>query len=139
MEREILICRNIEEVYGAVENSLRSALKIKGNLLHGEYSYEMPTMKGQVRIKQQVTEVVPKDVVSFVSTRGEDTVKTSYLFQDAGDDVTKVTLKEEANSTSVLRRYNYLLFSLPLLRNGAAKKLDGKLRSLKSMLEGEHK
>lgn len=139
MEREILICRNIEEVYGAVESSLRSALKIKGNLLHGEYSYEMPTMKGHVRIKQQVTEAVPKEVVSFVSTRGEDTVKTSYLFQDAGDDFTKVTLKEEANSTSVLRRYNYLLFSLPLLRNGAAKKLDGKLRSLKSMLEGEHK
>lgn len=56
-----------------------------------------------------------------------------------GDGFTYVRLKEEATSDSLLRKYNYLLFSLPVLSSGAKKKLQRKLQSLKQMLEGEKK
>jgi len=82
MEQGILIYKNIHEVYGAVEGSLRKALKLKGPLLDQESIYHMP---------------------------------------------------------SLIRKYNYLLFSLPVLSSGAKKKLQRKLQSLKQMLEGEKK
>ncbi|WP_312711331.1 hypothetical protein [Proteiniclasticum ruminis] len=56
-----------------------------------------------------------------------------------GDGFTYVQLKEEATSDSLIRKYNYLLFSLPVLSSGAKKKLQRKLQSLKQMLEGEKK
>lgn len=139
MEQGILICKDIKEVYSAVEDSLRKALKIKGPLLHQESIYSMPSLKGERKVRQVVTEVEENKLLSFVSFLGQDQVKTTYSFREEGDGFTHVRLKEEATSESPLRKYNYLLFSLPVLGSGAKKKLQRKLHSLKQMLEGENK
>lgn len=139
MEQGILIYKNIHEVYGAVEDSLRKALKLKGPLLDQESIYHMPSLKGECKVRQVITEVEENKLLSFVSYLGQDQVKTTYSFRDKGDGFTYVQLKEEATSDSLIRKYNYLLFSLPVLSSGAKKKLQKKLESLKQMLEGEKK
>lgn len=139
MEQGILIYKNIHEVYGAVEGSLRKALKLKGPLLDQESIYHMPSLKGERKVRQVITEVEENKLLSFVSYLGQDQVKTTYSFRDKGDGFTYVQLKEEATSDSLIRKYNYLLFSLPVLSSGAKKKLQKKLESLKQMLEGEKK
>lgn len=139
MEQGILIYKDLQEVYSAVESSLRKAMKIQGELLNKESIYQMPTLKGEKKVRQIVTEEEKNKVLSFVSFLGKDQVKTTYSFRDEGDGFTHVRLKEEATSVSLLRRYNYLLFSLPILSSGAKKKLQRKLQSLKQMLEGENK
>lgn len=139
MQQGILIYRNIQEVYGAVEDSLRKAMKLKGPLLQQETIYSMPSLKGDRKVRQVVTAAEENKVLSFVSFLGQDQVKTTYSFRDEGDGFTYVALKEEATSDSILRRYNYMLFSLPILSSGAKKKLQRKLQSLKQILEGEIK
>ena len=139
MEQGILIYKNIHEVYGAVEDSLRKALKLKGPLLDKESIYHMPSLKGERKVRQVITEVEENRLLSFVSYLGQDQVKTTYSFRDKGNGFTYVQLKEEATSDSLIRKYNYLLFSLPVLSSGAKKKLQKKLESLKQMLEGEKK
>lgn len=139
MEQGILIYKNIHEVYGAVEDSLRKALKLKGPLLDQESIYHMLSLKGERKVRQVITEVEENKLLSFVSYLGQDQVKTTYSFRDKGDGFTYVQLKEEATSDSLIRKYNYLLFSLPVLSSGAKKKLQKKLESLKQMLEGEKK
>ena len=139
MEQGILIYKNIHEVYGAVEGSLRKALKLKGPLLDQESIYHMPSLKGERKVRQVITEVEENKLLSFVSYLGQDQVKTTYSFRDKGDGFTYVQLKEGATSDSLIRKYNYLLFSLPVLSSGAKKKLQKKLESLKQMLEGEKK
>lgn len=121
MEQGILIYKNIHEVYGAVEDSLRKALKLKGPLLDQESIYHMPSLKGERKVRQVITEVEENKLLSFVSFLGQDQVKTTYSFRDEGDGFTYVRLKEEATSDSLLRKHNYLLFSLPVLSSGAKK------------------
>ena len=139
MEQGILIYKNMHEVYGAVEDSLRKALKLKGPLLDQESIYHMPSLKGERKVRQVITDVEENRLLSFVSYLGQDQVKTTYSFRDKGNGFTYVQLKEEATSDSLIRKYNYLLFSLPVLSSGAKKKLQKKLESLKQMLEGEKK
>lgn len=55
MEQGILIYKNIHEVYGAVEDSLRKALKLKGPLLDQESIYHMPSLKGERKVRQVIT------------------------------------------------------------------------------------
>ncbi|MBO1264556.1 hypothetical protein J3A84_05815 [Proteiniclasticum sp. SCR006] len=139
MEKEILIYRNIEDVYQKVEDTLRKTFKVKGKLMGAEHLHKMPTMKGEVRIRQVVSREEKNKTLSFDSFWGQDKVVTTYSFREDGPDFTYVKLEEQAYSVSALRKYNYMLMSLPVLRRGSMKKLNQQLYNLKEIIEGENK
>lgn len=138
VNKEILIHKNINDVYDAVEKSLKQTFKVKGPLLGAEFIHKMSTVKGEVKIRQVVSKSEKNEVLSFESFWGRDKVITTYSFREDGSDFTVVQLKEEAYSSSTLRNYNYMFMSLPVLRAGSIKKLDKQLVNLKHMLEGEN-
>lgn len=139
VQKEILIYRNIEEVYQKVEDTLRITFKVKGKLMGAEHAHKMATMKGEVKIRQVVSREEKNKALSFDSFWGQDKVVTTYSFREDGPDFTYVKLEEQAYSASALRKYNYLLMSLPVLRRGSMKKLDLQLHNLKEIIEGENK
>lgn len=138
VNKEILIHKNIDDVYNAVEKTLKQTFKAKGPLLGAENIHKMSTVKGEVKIRQVVSQSEKNKVLSFDSYWGRDKVITTYSFREDGPDFTVVQLKEEAYSSSTLRNYNYMFMSLPILRSGSIKKLDKQLVNLKHMLEGEN-
>lgn len=138
VNKEILIHKNINDVYDTVEKTLKQTFKAKGPLLGAEYIHKMSTVKGEVKIRQVISQSEKNKVLSFESYWGRDKVITTYTFREDGSDFTVVQLKEEAYSSSTLKNYNYMFMSLPLLRAGSVKKLDKQLVNLKHMLEGEN-
>jgi len=139
VNREILICRNIDDVYQKVEDTLRSTFKVKGKLIGAEYAHNMTTLKGDVIIRQVVSKEEKNKELSFDSFWGEDKIVTNYTFREEGPDYTYVKLEEQAYSASTMRKYNYMFMSLPVLRRGSMKKLERQLENLKEMIEGESK
>ena len=88
-------------------------------------------------MRQVVSEVAANQIITFDSFFGQDKIVTTYRFRADGEEFTYVTLEENAYSSKTSRKYNYMLMTLPILRNGAMKKLKRQLSSLKTMIEGE--
>ena len=88
-------------------------------------------------MKQVVSEYEKNKNITFDSFFAQDKIVTTYRFRPEGEEFTYVTLEENAYSSKTSRKYNYMLMTLPLLRNGAMKKLKRQLTSLKTMIEGE--
>ncbi len=139
VNREILICRNIDDVYQKVEDTLRSTFKVKGKLIGAEHAHNMTTLKGEVIIRQVISKEEKNKELSFDSFWGQDKIVTNYKFREEGPDYTYVKLEEQAYSASTMRKYNYMFMSLPVLRKGSMKKLERQLENLKEMIEGENK
>ncbi len=136
---EILIHENLEKTFKQVEKVMRKTFNVtKGEeLLHSEKIQFMGTGKDKIKMRQVVSEIEKNQIITFDSFFGQDKIVTTYRFRADGDEFTYVTLEENAYSSKTSRKYNYMLMTLPILRNGAMKKLKRQLSSLKIMIEGE--
>ncbi len=136
---EILIHGSLEKTFSEVEKVMRKTFKVpKGEeLLLVEKTQYMGSGKEKVKMKQVVSEYEKNKNITFDSFFAQDKIVTTYRFRPEGEEFTYVTLEENAYSSKTSRKYNYMLMTLPLLRNGAMKKLKRQLTSLKTMIEGE--
>lgn len=136
---EILIHGSLEKTFSEVEKVMRKTFKVpKGEeLLLVEKIQYMGSGKEKVKMKQAVSEYEKNKTITFDSFFDQDKIVTTYRFRTYGEEFTYVTLEENAYSSKTSRKYNYMLMTLPILRNGAMKKLKRQLTSLKTMIEGE--
>lgn len=136
---EILILGNLDRVFNEVEKVMRKTFKVpKGEkLLLSEKTQLMGTGKNNVKMKQVISEYEKNKTITFDSFFVQDKIVTTYRFRPESDEFTYVTLEENAYSAKTSRKYNYMLMTLPILRNGSMKKLKKQLTSLKTMIEGE--
>lgn len=136
---EILIHGSLEKTFSEVEKVMRKTFKVpKGEeLLLVEKTQYMGSGKEKVKMKQVVSEYEKNKNITFDSFFAQDKIVTTYRFRPEGEEFTYVTLEENAYSSKTSRKYNYMLMTLPLLRNGAMKKLKRQFTSLKTMIEGE--
>lgn len=136
---EILIHGSLEKTFSEVEKVMRKTFKVpKGEeLLLVKKTQYMGSGKEKVKMKQVVSEYEKNKNITFDSFFAQDKIVTTYRFRPEGEEFTYVTLEENAYSSKTSRKYNYMLMTLPLLRNGAMKKLKRQLTSLKTMIEGE--
>ena len=136
---EILIHGSLEKTFSEVEKVMRKTFKVpKGEeLLLVKKTQYMGSGKEKVKMKQVVSEYEKNKNITFDSFFAQDKIVTTYRFRPEGEEFTYVTLEENAYSSKTSRKYNYMLMTLPLLRNGAMKKLKRQLTSLKTMIERE--
>lgn len=134
-----MIHGSLEKTFSEVEKVMRKTFKVpKGEeLLLVEKTQYMGSGKEKVKMKQVVSEYEKNKNITFDSFFAQDKIVTTYRFRPEGEEFTYVTLEENAYSSKTSRKYNYMFMTLPLLRNGAMKKLKRQLTSLKTMIEGE--
>lgn len=117
-----------EVVYDFIINMFADQFKIKPDrLLNHRYQTTMKYKKSSIPVEQSVTELVLNQRIEFVTSYGDQAIRSAYWLEKQGEHKTKVTLSEDGSSDKKTIDLNYKLFSFPLLNSSAKKKLKMRL------------
>lgn len=138
LKEEIFIQKPIQEVWDFVVLEYAKSFKCSPSQLMGkEISTVTKNFSNQeFKITQRVSVFEDKQKIEVISENAKDKVITGYELTEDDDGTFLSTYEFGEGKDSILRSWNYKLWSLPLLRNSSKKRLRNRLETIKGLIEG---